>query len=103
MPDWIFVRTPEVGRLVTSRAPFDPKTLVRTICPLVRLPGGRGRISDFPGQSGDDPLDGTDPASLADELNGYAELGIGHAILVIDPVTATSIAGLRAVLDRLDA
>jgi hypothetical protein len=81
----------------------DPKTLVRTICPLVRLPGGRGRISDFPGQSGDDPLDGTDPASLADELNGYAELGIGHAILVIDPVTATSIAGLRAVLDRLDA
>ena len=26
MPEWIYVRTPEVGRISTSRAPFDPAT-----------------------------------------------------------------------------
>lgn len=81
----------------------DPKTLVRTICPLVRMKGGRGRISDFPGQSGDRPLNGEEPESLADELRGYAELGIGHVMLVIDPITASSIADLQKVLALLDA
>jgi alkanesulfonate monooxygenase SsuD/methylene tetrahydromethanopterin reductase-like flavin-dependent oxidoreductase (luciferase family) len=81
----------------------DPKTLVRTICPLVRMTGGRGRISDFPGQSGDSPFDGADPVALAHELNAYAELGIGHVQLVIDPITAGSIAELKTVLDLLDA
>jgi alkanesulfonate monooxygenase SsuD/methylene tetrahydromethanopterin reductase-like flavin-dependent oxidoreductase (luciferase family) len=85
-----------------EQAGRDPKTLIRSICPLVRMTGGRGRISDFPGQSGDSPLDGTDPAALAHELNAYADLGIGHVQLVIDPVTASSIAELQAVLDLLD-
>jgi alkanesulfonate monooxygenase SsuD/methylene tetrahydromethanopterin reductase-like flavin-dependent oxidoreductase (luciferase family) len=80
----------------------DPKTLIRTVCPLVRMKGGRGRISDFPGQSGDNPINGKDPAALAEELNSFAELGVGHVQLVIDPITASSIADLKAVLDRLD-
>ena len=81
----------------------DPQTLVRTICPLVRMKGGRGRISDFPGQAGDNPINGADPAILAEELNAFAELGVGHVQLVIDPITAGSIADLKAVLDMLDA
>jgi hypothetical protein len=81
----------------------DPQTLVRTICPLVRMKGGRGRISDFPGQAGDNPINGADPAVLADELNAFAELGVGHVQLVIDPITASSIADLKGVLDILDA
>lgn len=80
----------------------DPKTLIRTICPLVRMTGGRGRISDFPGQSGDNPINGADPAVLAEELVAFAELGVDHVQLVIDPITAGSIAELQAVLDRLD-
>ena len=28
-----------------EKANRDPGTLIRTICPLVRMPGGRGRIS----------------------------------------------------------
>jgi alkanesulfonate monooxygenase SsuD/methylene tetrahydromethanopterin reductase-like flavin-dependent oxidoreductase (luciferase family) len=86
-----------------EQAGRDPKTLVRTVCPLVRMTGGRGRISDFPGQSGDNPIDGADPAALADELNAYAELGVGHVQLVIDPITAASIAELEPMLDILDA
>ena len=81
----------------------DPQTLVRTTCPLVRMKGGRGRISDFPGQSGDSPLNGEDPEALADELRAYAELGVGHVMLVIDPVNASSIADLQKVLALLDA
>jgi alkanesulfonate monooxygenase SsuD/methylene tetrahydromethanopterin reductase-like flavin-dependent oxidoreductase (luciferase family) len=86
-----------------EQAGRDPKSLERTICPLVRMKGGRGRISDFPGQSGDSPHNGEDPAALAEELNAYAGLGVGHVQLVIDPITASSIADLKAVLDRLDA
>jgi alkanesulfonate monooxygenase SsuD/methylene tetrahydromethanopterin reductase-like flavin-dependent oxidoreductase (luciferase family) len=81
----------------------DPKTLIRTICPLVRMKGGRGRISDFPGQSGDRPINGEDPEVLADELRAYAGLGVGHVMLVIDPVSASSIADLQKVLALLDA
>jgi len=86
-----------------ERVDRDPKTLIRTICPLVRMRGGRGRISDFPGQSGDRPLDGTDPAALANELRAYAELGVSHVQLVMDPITSESIAALKPVLDLLDA
>jgi alkanesulfonate monooxygenase SsuD/methylene tetrahydromethanopterin reductase-like flavin-dependent oxidoreductase (luciferase family) len=81
----------------------DPRSLERTICPLVRMKGGRGRISDFPGQSGDKPLNGEDAAALANELNAYADLGISHVQLVIDPINASSIADLAQMLDVLDA
>jgi alkanesulfonate monooxygenase SsuD/methylene tetrahydromethanopterin reductase-like flavin-dependent oxidoreductase (luciferase family) len=86
-----------------EQAGRDPKTLIRSICPLVRMTDGRGRISDYPGQSGDSPLDGTDPPALADELHAYADLGVGHVQLVIDPITAGSVAELQTVLDLLDA
>ena len=86
-----------------ERAGRDPKTLIRTICPLVRMTGGRGRVSDYPGQSGENPIDGTKPEVLAAELRAYAELGVGHVQLVMDPITAESIAELKATLEVLDA
>lgn len=85
------------------KAGRDPRTLIRTICPLVRMSGGRGRISDYPGQSGDSPLDGADAKALATELRAYAQLGVGHVQLVLDPITADSIAELKPVLELLDA
>ncbi len=81
----------------------DPETLIRTICPLVRMSGGSGRASDYPGESGDRPLDGTDPALLAAELRAYADLGVAHVQLVLDPITADSIRELAPVLALLDA
>jgi alkanesulfonate monooxygenase SsuD/methylene tetrahydromethanopterin reductase-like flavin-dependent oxidoreductase (luciferase family) len=79
----------------------DPATLVRTVCPLVRMTGGTGRASG----SGEVvvPLDGADPAALAEELATLAALGIAHVMLVLDPITADSIAALEPVLRLLDA
>jgi alkanesulfonate monooxygenase SsuD/methylene tetrahydromethanopterin reductase-like flavin-dependent oxidoreductase (luciferase family) len=82
----------EVGR--------DPATLARTVCPLVRMTGGKGR----PSGSGEvvPPLDGTDPAALASELKALAAMGIAHVMLVLDPITADSIAELEPTLRLLD-
>lgn len=79
----------------------DPATLIRTVCPLVRMTGGKGR----PSGSGQvvPPLDGTDPAALAEELTDLAAMGIGHVMLVLDPITSDSIAELEPMLRLLDA
>lgn len=79
----------------------DPATLSRTICPLVQMTGGTGR----PSGSGEivPPIDGTDPAALADELAIYAAMGVAHVQLVLDPITADAIAELEQTLRRLDA
>lgn len=84
-----------------EQADRDPASLVRTICPLVRMTGGTGRGSNHGYQWS--PLDGTDPAALAHELATYAGLGVGHVQLVLDPITAESIAALEPVLRSLDA
>ncbi len=78
----------------------DPATLERSVCPLVRMSDGRGR----PSGSGEivPPLDGTDPAALADELAALAEMGISHVQLVLDPITPASIAELEPTLRLLD-
>lgn len=77
----------------------DPTTLVKTVAPLVGMPGARGRLSEY----GAPPvLDGTDAASLANDLHRFAELGIAHVQLVLDPINATTIAALQDVLEMLD-
>jgi alkanesulfonate monooxygenase SsuD/methylene tetrahydromethanopterin reductase-like flavin-dependent oxidoreductase (luciferase family) len=79
----------------------DPATLERTVCPLVRMTGGTGRAggADEPMP----PIDGTDPAALADELTALAAMGIAHVMLVLDPITADAIAELAPMLRLLDA
>lgn len=84
-----------------EQAGRDPATLIRTICPLVRMAGGQGRGSNHGYQW--TPLDGTDPRAMADELAAYADLGVGHVQLVLDPITAESVAALEPVLRLLDA
>ncbi len=87
--------------LACERAGRDPKSLVRTICPLVRMDGSAGRPSA--GRTADHVIDGRDPTAFADELAYYAELGVGHVQLVLDPITPESIANLAPVLALLDA
>src|SRR5918995_1155325 len=58
----------------------DPATLLRSVCPLVRMSGGTGRQTAY-GTTGL-PLDGTTPTALAEELAAYAELGVAHVQLV---------------------
>lgn len=78
----------------------DPATLVKTVAPLVGMPGARGRLSEY----GAPPaLDGTDPHALAADLHRFAEMGIDHVQLVLDPINATTIAALQDVLKLVDA
>jgi alkanesulfonate monooxygenase SsuD/methylene tetrahydromethanopterin reductase-like flavin-dependent oxidoreductase (luciferase family) len=48
-----------------------------------------------------EPLRGT-PEEMAAELRAYADEGIGHVQLVIDPITEASVAALAPVLELLD-
>ena len=78
----------------------DPSTLVKSVAPLVAMPGAKGRLSEY----GAPPaLDGTDAQSLANDLHRFAEMGIAHVQLVLDPINATTIAALQDVLAILDA
>lgn len=78
----------------------DPSTLVKTVAPLVGMPGARGRLSEY----GAPPvLDGTDPSALAADLHRFAEMGIAHVQLVLDPINAKTIARLQTILEQLDA
>lgn len=84
----------EVGR--------DPATLSRSVAPLVRMTGGRGRPGGSPEERAMPWISGN-PAVLADELRALAALGIGHVQLVLDPITVDSIAELAPMLALLDA
>lgn len=79
----------EVGR--------DPAEIERTVAVFVRLRGAeQQRSSEVP------PLEGA-PEEIAAVLRAYADEGIGHVQLVIDPVTPAGIESLVPVLDALDA
>ena len=45
----------------------------------------------------------SEPAALAAALREFAAEGVGHVQLVLDPITADSIARLEAVIGLLDA
>jgi probable F420-dependent oxidoreductase len=79
----------------------DPGEVERTVAVLVRFPGGTGRIQGDYTAAQPTPLDGT-PDEMADVLRAYAEEGIGHVQLVIDPITRASIEAFAPVLARLD-
>jgi alkanesulfonate monooxygenase SsuD/methylene tetrahydromethanopterin reductase-like flavin-dependent oxidoreductase (luciferase family) len=84
---------------IAERVGRDPSTLEKTVAPLIRMKGGSGRVSEYGVPEG---LDGTDIGLIADELNAYAAMGISHVQLVLDPITANTIADLRPLLERLD-
>lgn len=81
----------------------EPAEVERTVAVLVRMPGGTGRLmGDTSPRTEVAPLAGA-PEQIADGLRAYAEEGIGHAQLVVDPITEASVAALAPVLEMLDA
>jgi alkanesulfonate monooxygenase SsuD/methylene tetrahydromethanopterin reductase-like flavin-dependent oxidoreductase (luciferase family) len=77
--------------------------VARTVAVLVQLPGGAGRMQGDPSElTRLVPLAGS-AEGIAAGLRGYAEAGITEVQLVLDPITADSIAALGPVLALLDA
>jgi alkanesulfonate monooxygenase SsuD/methylene tetrahydromethanopterin reductase-like flavin-dependent oxidoreductase (luciferase family) len=80
----------------------DPAGVERSVAVLVRFAGGTGRVQGDYTAAQPTPLEGT-PDDMADELRAYANEGIDHVQLVMDPITRGSIETFAPVLDRLDA
>ena len=77
-----------------------PRSVQRTVALIVALPGALGRGSSVSDERFV-PLDG-DPQSLAPALRAFAEAGVDHVQLVLDPITVESIAALEPTLAALD-
>ena len=75
----------------------DPAEVERTVAVLVQYPDGTGRIQGSYAEAPPPPLTGP-PEVMADRLRAYAEAGIGHVQLVIDPITRGSIEAFVPVL-----
>ena len=80
----------------------DPAEVERTLALLIAFPDAIGRQAGE-GEPLPDPIPGADPRALAEVLRGFAEAGVGHVQLVLDPITVDSIAALEPMLAALDA
>jgi alkanesulfonate monooxygenase SsuD/methylene tetrahydromethanopterin reductase-like flavin-dependent oxidoreductase (luciferase family) len=75
-----------------ERAGREPREVLRSACLLVELDGGGGERARQP-EAPAVPAD-----ALADELAALAEAGADEAILVLDPITESSIRWLRTAI-----
>ena len=79
-----------------QRAGRDPATLERSACVLVRL----ADTAERPDEPGVTPLTGS-PDEIGDGLGAIAEAGADELILVLDPITKSSIRSLGDVVRQL--
>jgi alkanesulfonate monooxygenase SsuD/methylene tetrahydromethanopterin reductase-like flavin-dependent oxidoreductase (luciferase family) len=80
----------------------DPSEIARTGAVLVRLQGGTGRIQgSYSTEQQPPPIEGS-AAAIADGLRGFADVGIEHIQLVLDPITLDSIRTVAGALTELD-
>jgi alkanesulfonate monooxygenase SsuD/methylene tetrahydromethanopterin reductase-like flavin-dependent oxidoreductase (luciferase family) len=80
----------------------DPAEVERTIALFASFPGARGRSLGDLKEADVTPIPG-DPTTLAATLRSFAAEGVGHVQLVLDPITAETIAALAPTLALLDA
>ncbi|HEY7452861.1 MAG TPA: LLM class flavin-dependent oxidoreductase [Candidatus Limnocylindria bacterium] len=80
----------------------DPVTLERTLAVLVAMPGAEHVRQGSHDRAPVDAMSG-DPEVLVPGLRAFAEMGVGHVQLVLDPITADSIRALAPTIAALDA
>lgn len=89
-----------------AKAGRDPLTLTRTIIPAVDVPGLEAArdmtswVRPFRLQRGD-PLGGSVEA-VADQIRAFADAGVGHMPVWLDPLSIEGIDGFARVLEALD-
>ncbi|MDQ2674125.1 MAG: LLM class flavin-dependent oxidoreductase [Chloroflexota bacterium] len=79
----------------------DPSTVERTLALLVAFPGRAGRQAGRDDEPEPEAIAG-DAATLAPTLQAFADAGVGHVQLVLDPITVDAIAALEPTLAALD-
>ena len=79
----------------------DPQTVERTCAVYVGLTGGEGRHVGASDEAATPPLKGT-TAELAAAMRQYADAGISHVQLVLDPITVEAIEEFAPVLQELE-
>jgi probable F420-dependent oxidoreductase len=84
-----------------EKAGRDPSEIERTCAILVQMPDGSGRSVMHSEDAGTQPLSG-EPEAMADALRKFADIGISHVQLVMDPITTESIEAFAPVLEFLD-
>jgi alkanesulfonate monooxygenase SsuD/methylene tetrahydromethanopterin reductase-like flavin-dependent oxidoreductase (luciferase family) len=79
----------------------DPAEVERTAALFVAFPDGVGRRTAF----AEDVVGGlsSEPARLAESLAAFADAGVAHVQLVLDPITIESIERLAPVVEQLHA
>jgi alkanesulfonate monooxygenase SsuD/methylene tetrahydromethanopterin reductase-like flavin-dependent oxidoreductase (luciferase family) len=83
-----------------SAAGREPEQVERTIALLVAFPGAAGRSLGSVKDARVTPIS-SDPATLAAALRAFEAEGVGHVQLVLDPITAETIAELAPTLEQL--
>jgi alkanesulfonate monooxygenase SsuD/methylene tetrahydromethanopterin reductase-like flavin-dependent oxidoreductase (luciferase family) len=79
----------------------DPADVDRTVALFVAFPGARGRSMGDLADADAEPISG-EPAVLERMLRAFAEEGVSHVQLVLDPINADTIRQLAPTLERLD-
>jgi alkanesulfonate monooxygenase SsuD/methylene tetrahydromethanopterin reductase-like flavin-dependent oxidoreductase (luciferase family) len=80
----------------------DPAEVERTVALFVAFPGALGRSLGDSARPDVAPIP-SDPATVAATLRAFAAEGVAHVQLVLDPITAETIAALAPTLALLDA
>ena len=88
--------------LACRQAGRDPAQVERTAALFVAFPDALGRSTGDRTAPDAQPLP-SEPKPLAAALREFAAEGVGHVQLVLDPISAESIARLEPVLALLDA
>jgi alkanesulfonate monooxygenase SsuD/methylene tetrahydromethanopterin reductase-like flavin-dependent oxidoreductase (luciferase family) len=78
----------------------DPAEVGRTVALVIAMPGALGRGSAVTDEAFE-PVSGQ-PELLVRTLTTFAQLGVGHVQLVLDPITVESITALAPTLAVLD-
>ena len=78
----------------------DPAEVERTVALVVAFPGALGRDS-LVSEEDFEPIPG-DSTTLKTTLQAFADAGVSHVQLVLDPITIDSIAALEPILAVLD-
>ena len=101
---WWSIYDNSVERFAEIKAEVDGvmpagRIVEATAAVLVTLPGGEGRLM---GEAYDSRVTRVTPDDLVDHVRGLAEGGATHLQLVLDPITAESVATIGAVLGDLE-